>query len=89
MQWLIGNGTSIPAINQPWFEMWQTQQALTNAQRDMMVSNMFDHQQNRWRESEIEIVLGAQAVPIRWSRIVSFGSLVLEENTQLNKDMCN
>lgn len=60
VQWQIGDGTKIPALNQPWYGMWGTKHTLTNRERNMKVSDLYDQQQNSWKIQEIEVILGQQ-----------------------------
>lgn len=62
VQWQIGDGTQIPAINQPWFHVWEIKQILTNMQRDMTVSDLYDQHHNSWRITQIEEIFGIGAV---------------------------
>lgn len=42
LRWEIGDGKSIGAMNQPWFDQWQPQQISSNAQRDIKIADLFD-----------------------------------------------
>lgn len=58
----MGNGESIKALNQPWYEEWAPQRVLNNKQTDATVKSLFDPINGRWEEGEIREIMGPQAV---------------------------
>lgn len=59
--WQVGNGESIKALNQPWYEEWAPQRVLNHKQRDATVNSLFDPINGCWVEREIREIMGAQA----------------------------
>lgn len=60
--WHVGSGEGISAINQPWYDGWDTQQCNTNAQRDAKVADLFDHSTKKWDTHKIQILMSEGAV---------------------------
>lgn len=64
LKWHIGDGTTIPAINQPWFEGWNIQEIYTNVHLNMKVGDLFDQVSQRWKTTLIDGLFGEGASQI-------------------------
>lgn len=60
--WHIGEGTNIAALNQPWYEGWTTKRITNNRDRNVKVSQLYDHTTQQWRKEDIINLLGSDAL---------------------------
>lgn len=60
--WHICEGTNIAALNQRWYEGWTTKRITNNRDRNVKVSQLYDHTTQQWREEDIINLLGSDAL---------------------------
>lgn len=60
--WHIGDGKSIKAVQEPWFQEWENQPIANLQQGTMSVADLYDMQRGQWREGLIQGIYGEQAL---------------------------
>lgn len=76
LQWEIGTGETVQAMNQPWYEEWEIQTILTNDQRKATVATIYNHSTGTWNREEITELMG----PLALSRIENTASKPKEQS---------
>lgn len=59
--WHVGDGQTIPCINQPWFPNWHIQVITTNVQRDAKVADLYNTDTHEWNREAIRVLIGPDA----------------------------
>ncbi|KAJ1695019.1 hypothetical protein LUZ63_011717 [Rhynchospora breviuscula] len=62
VRWIIGDGSKIKAVAQPWFNDWDISEQRTMAARKKMVADMFDFDTGQWREDALNEVFNSVQV---------------------------
>ncbi|KAJ4757006.1 RNA-directed DNA polymerase (reverse transcriptase)-related family protein [Rhynchospora pubera] len=62
VRWRLADATTVRAIGQPWFDGWEAQQEVPLGYRKKMVNELYDFQNQHWKDEELSIMFNQSQV---------------------------
>lgn len=59
VKWQVGDGQTINAVNQPWFQGWELQRIFTSEQANTTVAELFNFELQQWDSQKIARIMGS------------------------------
>ncbi|KAJ4784686.1 reverse transcriptase [Rhynchospora pubera] len=73
VRWHLGNGDKVLALSQPWFDIWNTHDAATNADRNLKVNSLLAQETGEWdvqqlnrlfQPHQVDSIIGGAQKPV-------------------------